>query len=405
MSSMFASLRQRNYRIYAMGSLVSNVGTWMFRTALAWLTLELTGSGAALGAIMATQALPLLVFAPAAGTVADRVDKRRALLIAQIVMAVPAGLLGILAILGVATPWQVFVLSFVFGTSRAFEAPIRQSFVAELVNDDQLANAIALNSASFNGGRLVGPGVAGALIALWGSGPQATGWVILANAASYFAVVLSLTALDRSRIHPAVRAVRGQGSFRGGLRYLRSRPDLTFVFLIVFFVSTFAMNFQVTSALMATEVFGLGAGAYGALGSALAIGSVTGALFAARAPRRGPWAIAGFGAVFAVLCGVGGLMPTVWAYALFVPLQGACVLSMMTAANTFVQMTSEPSMRGRMASIYLMVFWGGTPLGSPLIGWIGEAFGGRWSLYGSGGLALAGLAGAAAWFRHRQTRG
>ena len=402
MSSMFSSLAQPNYRIYAIGTLISNIGTWMFRTALTWMVLVLTGSGTAIGVVAAALTLPTLIFSPLAGVLADRFDKRRGLIVAQIAMAMPVGVMGVLALFEVAQPWHAYVLAFGFGAGKAFEAPIRQSFVVELVGIKHLANAVALNSASFNSGRLVGPGIAGLLIAWLGSGVAATGWVIIFNFFSFFAVFVSLTTLDLTQLRPSPRTTKVRGAIREGIRYVRDRSDLVLVLAIVFFVGTFAMNFQITSALMVTEVFNLGAKTYGVLGSIVALGSLAGALIAARRANPTIQLVIGSGSVFALLSIAAGLMPNVWSYAVLLPFQGLSVLLMMTSANSFIQLTTGSTMRGRISSLYLMVFWGGTPLGGPFIGWVGETFGGRWSLIVGGCLALAGIVLVSLWHRKKQ---
>lgn len=394
MSPTFSALAVRNYRIYAIGALASNIGTWLQNTAQAWLVLQLTGSGAALGFVVALQLLPSLLFSPLAGLLADRVDKRRLLGWMQVAMATPSAALGLLAILGVAEPWHAYVLAFVFGAARAFEAPARQAFVSEMVDADRLANAVALNSASFNSGRLIGPGVAGLLIAALGSGVDATGWVILANALSYGFVLLALLRMDPQGLRPAPPAERQRGAVREGIRYVRSRPDLLLLFTCVFFLGAFGMNFQITSALMATQVFGKGAGEFGVLGSILAIGSLAGALLAARRPRPRLRFIVGAGLTFSAAQIASGLMPTYVSYAAVLPLVGLSVLTTVTTANALIQLTSAPSMRGRVVSLYLMVFLGSSPLGAPLIGYIGEHAGARWALVFSGVVAGLGVAGA-----------
>ena len=244
MRKTFRALVIRNYRLYAMGALVSNTGTWMQRVGQDWLILQLTaGNGTALGITTGLQFLPMLLLSPLAGVVADRFPKRRVLFATQLAMAVPAGLLGLLAVTGLAQPWHVYVLALLFGVGTAFDAPARQSFVVEMVGRDDLTNAVALNSASFNLGRVFGPALAGGMIALFGSDAAATGWVILLNAASYFAVIASLRALDPRRLSPATPARRGRGAVRDGLRYVWGRPDLMMVLAIVFSVGTFGLNF------------------------------------------------------------------------------------------------------------------------------------------------------------------
>ena len=392
MSPTFRSLYIRNYRVYAMGAIVSNVGTWMQRVAQDWLILVLTGSGAALGLVTGLQMLPALLFSPVAGVVADRFPKQKILKLTQLAMALPAATLGILAVTGAVQAWHVYVLAFVFGVATAFDAPARQSFVVEMVGRDDLANAVGLNSASFNTARMIGPALAGLLIAWLGSGAAATGWVILLNSLSYLAVLASLSALDERRLRPAPVSSQRKGAVREGVRYVRSRPDLLLLLTCVFFVGTFGMNFQMTSALMATEGYGKGAGEYGVLGSILAIGSLTGALLAARRTRPRLLFVVLAGLTFGVAEIVAGLMPSYLTFALVLPLLGLSSLTMVTSANGLIQMTSAPEMRGRVAALYLMVFLGGTPLGAPMIGWIGEAFGARWTLIIGGVLSALGIA-------------
>ena len=387
----FRALANRNYRRYASGALVSNTGTWMQRVGQDWLVLQLSGgSGVALGITTGLQFLPILLLSPYAGFIADRYPKQRVLLVTQLSMAVPAAVLGVLAVTGVAQTWHVYVLALLFGIGTAFDAPARQSFVVEMVGPDDLANAVGLNSASFNLGRVIGPALAGGLIALLGSGPEATGWVILLNAASYLAVVASLRALDESRLHPSVRARRGTGAIREGLRYVRGRPDLMMILAIVFFVGTFGLNFQMTTALMATEVFDKGAGAYGLLGSIMAVGSLAGSLVAARRAKPRARLVVVAAVAFCAAEIIAGLMPTYLTFAVWLPLVGVTALTVITAANATIQLTVAPEMRGRVASLYLMIFLGGTPVGAPVVGWVGEEFGARWTLIGGGGVALIG---------------
>lgn len=395
MSPTFSSLSIRNYRIYASGSVVSNVGTWLQNTAQAWLVLQLTGSGALLGIVVGLQLLPSLIFSPLAGVVADKLPKRRLLAWMQIAMAAPAGILGILAVAGWVEVWHVLTLAFVFGVARAFEAPARQSFVSEMVDADRLGNAVALNSASFNTGRLIGPALAGLMIAAFGSGVAATGWVIIINALSYGFVVYSLWIMNATELTPSPRGNLGDRAIRDGLRYVRSRPDLMLLLTTVFFIGAFGMNFQITSALMATEIFDKGASEFGVLGSILAIGSLAGALLAARRGTPRLRYIVGAGLVFSVVQILSGLMPSYSTYAMILPLVGLSTITVATTASAVIQLTAEPTMRGRVVSLYLMVFLGSVPLGAPIIGWIGEHAGAREALVASGLLSGGGIAIAA----------
>ncbi|CAA9316345.1 MAG: Uncharacterized MFS-type transporter [uncultured Nocardioidaceae bacterium] len=392
MSPTFSALHVRNYRIYAGGAVVSNVGTWMQRVAQDWLVLLLSGgSGAALGITTGLQFLPALLLSPLAGVVADRFPKQRVLICTQLAMVVPAAVLGVLAITGHATTMWVYALALLLGLGSAFDAPARQSFVVEMVGPGDLANAVGLNSASFNAARVVGPALAGVLIAAGGSDVEATGWVILANAVSYLAVVFSLLQLRSSDLAPATPVERGKGAVRDGFRYVRGRPDLLLILAVVFFAGTFGLNFQMTSALMATEIYGKGASEYGLLGSVMALGSLTGALVAARRSNPSLRLVVAAAIAFAVVEMVAGVMPTYVWFAVWVPLVGLTALTMITAANATMQLSVDPSMRGRVAALYLMIFMGGTPLGSPFIGWLGEVTNARWTLIGGGLITLVGV--------------
>ena len=405
MSPTFRALRIHNYRLYALGGLVSNTGTWMQRVAQDWLVLTLHhGSAAdastALGLTTGLQFLPVLLFSPYAGLVADRMPKRRLLQLTQASMGVASLLLAVLALTDVVTTPMVFAIAFVFGIGSAFDAPARQSFVSEMVGPDDLSNAVGLNSASFNLARVLGPALSGFLIAALGAGVRATGLVILLNGISYLAVIVALQLMRPYELTPIARAPRGKGMIRDGVRYVRGRPDLMLILVAAFFAGTFGMNFQMTSALMATQVFHKGPGEYGLLGTTLAFGSLTGALLGARRegrPRQRLVVLAGlaFGTVEIAL----GLMPSYLTFALLTPVLGLCLLTMLNAANTTVQLSVAPAMRGRVMALYMMVVMGGTPLGAPVVGWVGATFGARWTLIGGGALTVFGVLLAVAIFR------
>ncbi|QWZ08241.1 MFS transporter [Nocardioides panacis] len=391
MSPTFRSLSNRNYRLYASGAVVSNVGTWMQRVAQDWLVLQLThNNGTALGITTGLQFLPILLLSPYAGLIADRFPKRRLLQVTQLMLAVPAMLLGVLAVTGVAQSWHVYALAFVFGIGSAFDAPARQSFVSEIVGPEDLTNAVGLNSASFNLARMIGPALAGLLIAAFGSGVPATGAVIMVNAVSYGAVILSLQRMRDSELNRAAPTPRHKGMIRDGVRYVLRRPDLMLILTIVFFAGTFGLNFQLTSALMATEVFHKGASEYGILGTTLAIGSLSGALLAARRGRIRHRLVIIAAVVFGVAEIVAGLLPTYVAFAIWTPVIGIASLTMITSANATFQMSVAPEMRGRVMALYMMIFMGGTPIGSPIVGWVGETFGARWTLIGGGVATILG---------------
>jgi MFS family permease len=396
LSPTFRSLHHPNYRLYAAGSLVSNVGTWMQRVAQDWLVLLLAAnSAAAIGITTGLQFLPFLLLSPVAGLVADRMSKRLLLQITNVGMALPAILLGVLAVTGTVELWHVYVLAFVLGVASAFDAPARQSFVSELVGPDDLTNAVGLNSASFNVARIVGPAVAGLSIAALGSGQAATGWVILVNGLSYAAPILTLHLLDRRALMSPKPVGRTPGAIRAGVAYVRGRPDLMLILGIVFFTGTFGLNFQMTSALMATQVYGKGSTEYGLLGTFLAVGSVTGSLLAARRTRVRHRMVVGAAVTFGAIEVVAGVMPTYTLFAVLCPVMGLCALTMITSANAFMQLHTDPGMRGRVMALYMMIFIGGTPLGAPAIGWVGEVFGARWTLIVGGLLTVVGVAGSA----------
>ena len=402
MTPTFLALEVRNYRIYAMGTLVSNTGTWMQRVAQDWLVLQLTHSGSSLGITTGLQFLPFLILTPFAGVIADRYSKRRLLAFTQASLAISAGLLGLLAVTGLAQPWHVYVLAFVFGCGTSFDTPARQSFVVEMVGRDQLANAVGLNSASFNVGRIVGPALAGFMIAALGSGVEATGVAILINAVSYLAVIYSLRLMDPDALWTPAPVAKAKGAVRDGFRYVRARPDLVFVFIVAFFAGTFGMNFQMTSALMATGVFHKGAGEYGILGTFMAIGSLTGALLAARRASARRLVLVLATASFGIAEIAAGLMPQYWMFAAWLPVMGICAITMMNALQTTVQMTVDSHMRGRIMALYMMILMGGTPVGAPLIGWVGETFGARWTLIIGGGVTLLAVIGATIWVMRKQ---
>jgi MFS family permease len=396
-SPTFRSLAHRDYRRYATGGFVSNVGTWMQRVAQDWLVLVVTGgSASALGITTGLQFLPILLFSAYAGALADRLPKRTMLMITQASMAVPAAVLGVLALTGSVQVWHIYAIAFAFGIATAFDAPVRQSFVSEMVGPDDLANAVSLNSVSFNAGRIVGPAVAGLMIAALGSGEWATGVVILVNAVSYLAVLTALLGVRAGRRDPARDRNAPKGRIRDAVAYLRTRPDLILVICVMGFTGTFGLNFQMTSALMATQVFDKGAGEYGILGTTMAVGSIAGSLIAARRERPTVRLVVVAAVVFGSIEVVFGLMPTYATFMLMTPLIGITAMTTITSANAVTQLTAPAHLRGRIMAIYLMVFMGGTPLGSPLIGWLADQFGARWSLIGGGIGTLVGTLGVLA---------
>lgn len=398
---MFRSLGVRNYRLWFGGALVSNTGAWMQRIAQDWLVLtQLTDEDAtAVGVTMALNFAPQLLLVPITGIVADRFNRRTVLFITQIAMALLGLGLGILTLTGVVELWMVFSFALALGLASAFDAPVRQAFVSELVPADNLANAVSLNAAAFNAARLVGPAVAGLLVAAVGSG-----WVFIINAASFIGVFLALALLRRSEFVTFKRPPRGN-ALRDGIRYVRNRPDIILVMVMVFLMGTFGFNFSVFLATMARVEFDRDADIFGILSSVIAIGSIAGALLAARRerPRLRTIAISGLG--FGIGLGLGALSPNIYVFGATLVVTGFCALTMMTTANAYVQTTTRPAMRGRVMALYLAIFLGGTPLGAPIVGFVADTLGPRYAL-GVGtlsGFAVAVIA-AVFFIRTREVR-
>ncbi|HEX3732683.1 MAG TPA: MFS transporter [Mycobacteriales bacterium] len=373
-SSIFASLRVRNYRYFAGGQIVSLIGTWMQRIAQDWLVLNLShGSAVALGVASALQFLPTLPLSLWGGMLADRYDKRRMLIVVQAGMGLCALLLGLLDVTHLVALWHVYLLCLVLGIFTAMDTPTRQAFAPELVGPAQLSNAVALNSMTFNLARIVGPSVAGLVIAGVG-----TGWVFLLNASSFVAVIGGLFAVNPERLFRSRRVPRARGQLREGLRYVWERPVLLGVLVLVLVVSTLGINFYLTLPLLARNTFHGGPESYGLLLTVLSVGSLIGASLGAR--RRGRprlCMVVGAALAFGVLETISGLMPSlVTTGAVLIP-TGLAALAFTNAANASVQLSIDPSMRGRVMGLYMLVFLGGTPIGSPLLGALGERFGGR----------------------------
>ncbi len=385
---MFRSLNGINYRIWAGGAIVSNVGTWMQRTAQDWIVLtQLTHNNAtAVGIVMALQFGPQLLLLPVTGFAADHLDRRKLLMTTQGIMGALGLGLGILTVTGQVQLWQVYVFALLLGCVAAFDAPARQTFVSELVEGPNLSNAVALNSASFNVARMIGPAVAGLMVAAVGAG-----WVFLINAATFGAVLLSLKFLRIRELHPAPRARRTRGGLAEGFRYVWKRPDIKVILIMVFLIGTFGLNFPIFISTMSVSVFHKGAGEFGLLSSIMAIGSVVGALLSARRERPRVALLFAGAAFFGAGCAIAALMPNYWLFAVALVAVGISSQTLMTTANGVVQMTTEPKLRGRVMAIYMAIFMGGTPIGAPVVGWVADAFGPRWAL---GVAAASGFAAA-----------
>ncbi|PWS40442.1 MFS transporter [Streptomyces sp. ZEA17I] len=376
----FSSLKIRNYRLFATGAVISNTGTWMSRITQDWLVLSLTGSATAVGITTALQFLPMLLFGLYGGVIADRLPKRQILLVSQAMLGLCGIALAVLTLTGVVEVWHVYLIAFLLGMVTVVDNPARQSFVSEMVGPAQLRNAVSLNSANFQSARLIGPAVAGVLITTVGSG-----WAFLLNGLSFLAPLIGLLMMRTSELHASVRVPRAKGQLREGLRYVRGRPELIWPIVLVGFVGTFGFNFPIWLTAFADGVFGGGAGMYSFFNILMAAGSLAGALLSARRRSTRLRMLVAAGTAFGLLEIAASLSPYVWLFSLLLVPIGMLGLTTNITANTSVQMAADPEMRGRVMSLYMMVFAGGTPVGAPIVGWISDTYGARVG-FASGGV-------------------
>ena len=389
------SFRHRNYRILFPANAVSNIGSWAQRIAQDWLVLELTSNnGTYLGLVTAVQFAPVLFFSLHGGKLADRFNKRKVLILTNILGGSASLGLGALVITEQVQLWHVFVLAGVLGISTAIDAPVRQSFTTEVVGQTDLPNAVSLNSANFNAGRLIGPALSGGLIAAFGTGPS-----FIVNGLSYFFVIAALLILNEKAFFHLDRP-KSDGNIREGIAYAKARPDIYVVMLMVFFLATFGLNFQIFNALMATQEFGLGPANFGLMGTFIAIGSLSGAIGSARLERfRNTKFVIRGGVAFSASIMVLSILPNYITYVIWLPICGVTALTTLVSANSIVQTSTDPAIRGRVMGLYLLIFMGGTPFGSPLIGTTTELIGIRPTIALCGGISL--FASLFIWFKYK----
>ncbi|MGW0043232.1 MFS transporter [Rhodococcus sp. NPDC003348] len=368
----FSSLAVPNYRIYFGGQAVSMIGTWMQSVAQSWLVLQLTGSGTALGSVVALQTLPVLLFGPYGGVVADRLDKRKLMIGLQTMMGLLALILGVLTVTDTVELWHVYVLAFLLGLNNSFENPARQSFVLEMVGPEDLRNAVSLNSVLVNAARAIGPAIAGLVIATGG-----LGICFLLNALSFVAVVASLVRLDVAALRPSPPAPREPGQLREGLSYVARTPGLLVPLLMMALVGCLAYEFQVVLPVLARDTFGGDASVYGFMTAAMGVGAVLGGLFVAARGRTGIPALIASAALFGVVIGAAALAPTLWLALVLLVCVGAASVGFLSVGNSTLQLEAAPHMRGRVMALWSVAFLGSTPVGGPIAGAVAEHFGGR----------------------------
>ncbi len=368
----FAALSVPNFRRYYGGQAISLTGTWMQMTAQAWLVLSLTHSSTALGAIVALQTLPVLLLAPYGGVIADRIDKRKLMVALQSAMGVQALILGLLTVTGVVRVWEIGLLAALLGLNNAFENPARQSFMLEMVGSEHLRNAVSLNSVLVNVARIIGPAVAGILIATVGDGV-----CFLVNAASFVAVVGSLLTMDRSALNPTPPTPRARGQLRGGLRYVASTPSLAVPLLMMAAVGCLTYEFQVSLPVMASRGLHAGSAGFGFMTASMGVGAVLGGLVVAARGRTGVGPLVLAATAFGAAMSLATAAPTLPLEMAALAFAGGASIAFMSMGNSTLQLTAEPAMRGRVMSLWFVAFQGSTPIGGPIVGWVMAVLGAR----------------------------
>jgi MFS family permease len=395
----FDSLHVANYRRYFAGQIVSVSGNWMQMVAETWLMLELTGSGVAVGLTAAAQFLPILLFGAYGGLIADRYDKRRLLMLTQAVMAVPAIVLFGLTVGGAIEPWMILALAFARGSVNAVDNPTRQAFVIEMVGSRRLVNAVSLNSVIVHSSRMVGPALAGLLIAAAGVEP-----CFMLNAATFAVMILALSRMEVAELRTPRPAEREPGALRAALRYVRATPALAVPLAMMALVGTLGFNFQVLLPLLAKSSFEGGPQTYGLLVSAMGIGSIAGALAAGARGRVSMRILISASAAFGGFTLLAAAAPTLWFELAALILVGAASVTFAAGVNSTLQLAVAPAMRGRVMALYSVVFLGSTPIGAPIAGWLSEAAGPRAGLLLGASAALVAAATAALVSRRAGTR-
>jgi MFS family permease len=366
------SFKHRNFKILFSANFLSNIGTWAQGVAQAWLILELTDSGTYLGIVTSLQFAPILFFSISGGKIADKFNKRKVLMLTNLTAGISALSVATLVLTENIKIWHVMFFAFMLGMGNAIDAPVRQSFNVEVVGKEDLPNAVGLNSTNFNVGRLIGPGLSGLLIAAYGTGVS-----FLFNGISYLFVILALISIRENELFIEPKK-SSSTKIREAMEYVAARPDILAVMITVFFATSFGLNFNIFNTMMATQVFDKGAAEYGALGSILAVGSLTGAIISARLEKkRGPRFVMIGSMIFSAILIISAVAPTYLVYSILLPMIGCVALLTFIAANTMVQLRTDSQIRGRVMGIYLTVFLGGTPIVSPFIGIMTQEVGTR----------------------------